>query len=135
VNFEGLSPEQAASFAAEWLPAWTGNNPERLAAFYSEDAFYSDPAVPQGLQGRDAILAHFRKLLGRNPDWVWTQIGAVPMEGGFVNKWRAVIPVGTSSLTVEGVCLVWLRSRKIVRNEVYFDRSDLLAAIVKNRKI
>lgn len=45
-----LDAEQARRFALAWLPAWTGNDPQRLAAFYSEDAFYLDPAVPQGLR-------------------------------------------------------------------------------------
>jgi hypothetical protein len=26
-----LSAEEARNFAEKWLPAWTGNNPERLA--------------------------------------------------------------------------------------------------------
>ena len=31
-----MTKEQAAEFASKWLPAWTGNDPEKLAAFYSE---------------------------------------------------------------------------------------------------
>jgi hypothetical protein len=30
-----LSAAEAAQFAQLWLPAWTGNDPQRLAAFYS----------------------------------------------------------------------------------------------------
>ena len=51
-----LNPEQAKAFCDRWLPAWTGNQPDRLAAFYSEDCFYADPGVPDGLQGREALL-------------------------------------------------------------------------------
>lgn len=47
-----LTSNQAKEFAAKWLPAWTGNDPERLAAFYSEDAFYLDPAIPRGVKGK-----------------------------------------------------------------------------------
>ena len=36
--------EKAKVFCDQWLPAWTGNNPELLISFYSEDAFYSDPS-------------------------------------------------------------------------------------------
>jgi ketosteroid isomerase-like protein len=84
--------EEARQFAEQWLPAWTGNDPERLAAFYSEDAFYLDPAVPSGIQGKAALLRYFRKLLAAFPDWVWTQREAIPMEDGFVNLWHARIP-------------------------------------------
>ncbi len=120
-----LDAEQAQRFAQAWLPAWTGNDPGRLAAFYSEDAFYLDPAVPQGLRGRPALLGYFERLLARNPAWVWTQIEGIPMQDGFLNKWRADIPVGGEVLSVVGVCLVQLdHAGKIRRNEVYFDRSD-----------
>jgi hypothetical protein len=129
-----LSASEARRFAEQWLPAWTGNDPERLASFYSEDAFYLDPAVPQGIAGKAALLAYFRKLLGRNPHWVWTQIEGIPLDGGFLNKWKAAIPVGSRTLEIVGVCFVQLDgSGRIRRNEVYFDRSALLAEIAAQR--
>lgn len=129
-----LTAAQARRFAERWLPAWSGNDPDLLASFYSEDALYLDPGIPAGIQGKPALLAYFRKLLARNPDWVWSQIEGVPLEGGFLNKWRATIPVGAAALEIVGVCLVQLdEAGKIRRNEVYFDRSELLAAIAKQR--
>jgi hypothetical protein len=127
--FDGLTPEQAREFAERWLPAWTGNDPQRLAAFYARDAFYSDPAIPDGLTGRDAIAAYFARLLAKFPDWVWTHTGATPMAGGFLNHWRAEIPLTSRVITVHGVCTVSLRDGLIERNEVFFDRSELLAAL------
>jgi hypothetical protein len=121
---------EAAQFAEKWLPAWSGNDPERLASCYSEDAFYLDPAIPGGVKGKKDLLAYYRKLLHANPDWVWTQIEGIPMEDGFLNKWKAVIPVGPVTLEVIGVCLVQLDDAGLIRrNEVYFDRSRLLAEI------
>lgn len=132
MNF--LSQNEARQFAEDWLPAWSGNDPERLAGFYSEDAFYLDPGVPQGIAGKPALLAYFRKLLAHNPDWVWSQIEGIPLEDGFLNKWRADIPVGTKTLQIVGVCFVQLDAAgKIRRNEVYFDRSGLLAEIARQR--
>jgi hypothetical protein len=46
-EFGGYDASQAALFAAAWLPAWTGNQPHRLAAFYTPDTFYSDSAEPR----------------------------------------------------------------------------------------
>ena len=43
-----LTAAEARAFAEQWLPAWTGNDPERLASFYSDDTFYLDPAIPAG---------------------------------------------------------------------------------------
>jgi len=132
-NFNGLDAEQARAFAERWLPAWTGNDPQRLTSFYTDDAVYLDPAVPQGVRGREALLAYFTRLLARNPRWVWTHTGAIPMRDGFLNKWHASIPVGESTIEVDGVCTVELCDGRIARNEVYFDRSELLEEIARAR--
>jgi hypothetical protein len=125
-----MTASEAREFAGQWLPAWTGNDPERLASFYSDDAFYLDPAIPEGVSGKPALLEYFRRLLAFNPEWVWTQIEGIPMEDGFLNKWHASIPVGGKTLDVVGVCFVQLDpAGKIRRNEVYFDRSELLKEI------
>jgi hypothetical protein len=131
-QFEGLTQQEAVEFAERWLPAWTGNDPELLASFYSEDTFYSDPAVPGGVNGREALTKYFGALLARFPDWVWTNTEAIPLEGGFLNFWHATIPL-EQELTIEcdGVCTVQLRDGLIARNLVYFDRSELLAAIAE----
>lgn len=130
-----MTRDEAREFAAQWLPAWTGNDPERLAAFYSEDAFYCDPAIPAGVKGKTDLLKYFRKLLARYPDWVWTQIDGIPLERGFLNKWKAVIPVGAEVIECVGVCSVQFDdSGLIARNEVYFDRSGLSAAMQRKEQ-
>jgi len=130
-----LSVAAAAQFAQRWLPAWSGNDPQRLAAFYSDDALYIDPGIPAGARGKAELLTYFRKLLAHNPNWEWTQLEAIPMEDGFLNKWLAKIPVGAKTLEVVGVCLVQLDAAgKIRRNEVYFDRTELLAEIARSRQ-
>ena len=133
-DMKHLDIHEAREFAEKWLPAWSGNNPELLASFYSEDVFYLDPAIPNGVRGKVALLAYFKKLLSYNPNWVWSQIEAIPLEGGFLNKWRAKIPVGSTTLDIVGVCLVQFDGAgKICRNEVYFDRHGLLSEIEKER--
>ena len=129
-----MSAAAAAQFAQRWLPAWTGNDPERLASFYSDDVLYVDPGIPAGARGKAELLAYFRKLLAHNPNWVWTQLEAIPLEDGFLNKWLAKIPVGAKTLEIVGVCLVQLNAAgKIRRNEVYFDRAELLAEIARHK--
>lgn len=116
--FQGLDEDEAREFAARWLPAWTGNDPERLAAFYTDDAFYADPGVPGGVQGKEALLAYFRKLLARYPDWVWTQERALPLQDGFLNFWKAEIPEAGKLVTLRGVCMVQLRDGMIYRKSL-----------------
>lgn len=130
-EFQGLSAGDAKEFASRWLPAWTGNDPDGLAAFYTDDAFYSDPAIPGGVRGKEELLRYFTALLAGFPDWEWTNVEALPLEDGFLNVWRATIPVAGRELVCEGVCTVQLRDGLIASNRVYFDRSELLAAIAE----
>lgn len=131
MTFPGLNRDEARSFAEQWLPAWTGNQPERLAGFYTDDAFYCDPAIPAGIQGREALVAYFRRLLARNPKWVWTHRSSIPIQDGFLNFWHATIPAGTRVVEVDGVCSVQLRRGLIYANRVFFDRSELLRALAE----
>jgi hypothetical protein len=129
-QFRGMDADEARAFAERWLPAWSGNHPDLLASFYSEDAVYSDPAIPSGVQWRHALLAYFTKLLGRNPEWVWSHRGSVPMQDGFLNLWHASIPTAGRTVEADGACTVQLREGLIFANHVFFDRSELLRALV-----
>lgn len=131
MRFEGMNADEARAFAERWLPAWTGNRPERLCSFYSDDAVYSDPAIPDGVHGRAAILDYFGKLLARNPEWAWKHRGSIPLQDGFLNLWHATVPVGPNVVEAEGVCSVQIRDGLIYANHVYFDRSELLQAIAR----
>jgi len=120
-----LTAIEAKQFAEKWLPAWSGNNPELLVSFYSEN----------GVKGKTELLTYFRKLLANNPNWIWSQIEGIPLADGFLNKWLAKIPVGPVVLEIIGVCFVQLDGAgNIRRNEVYFDRTQLLTEIAKLRQ-
>jgi hypothetical protein len=99
--FPGMSETDAKRFTDRWLPAWTGNDPERLTAFYADDAIYSDPAVPDGVR---------------------------PLDGGFLNYWHAVIPDHRRVVECDGVCTVTVEDGLIRRNEVLFHRTPLMAS-------
>ncbi len=115
-------------FCEQWLNAWTGNMPELLLSFYSDDSFYSDPANKQGLCGHGELLPYFKKLLKYNPDWKWKAVEIIETAKGFTLKWEANIPVGAALVKVLGLDIVELSNGKISRNEVYFDRTDWLKA-------
>jgi hypothetical protein len=51
------------------------------------------------------------------------------MPGGFLNHWHASVPVGETTIECDGVCTVEPRDGRIARNQVYFDRTELLAAM------
>ena len=122
------------NFCKEWLNAWTGNKPKKLIDFYSDDAYYRDPANPEGINGRELLLSYFRKLLERNPNWKWELIELFPTGKGFNFKWKATIPIGAEQIIEFGMDIVELDplcKRKIKRNEVYFDRTELISEIYK----
>ncbi|MCC6272476.1 MAG: nuclear transport factor 2 family protein [Deltaproteobacteria bacterium] len=122
-----MTLEELHRLCDAWLETWTGNRPERLLAHYAEDAFYRDPARPEGLRGREALAAYFEKLLAKNPEWRWRRQALFPTESGFILKWVAQLPVGDTALRLEGMDLVELEGEKIRRNEVYFDPTPLRA--------
>ncbi len=125
-----MKKDDAEALCARWLPLWTGNQPEALAEVYSDDVFYRDPAVPQGLRGKEQLLAYFRKLLALNPNWRWYAVEIMETPSGFAGKWRAEIPVGDQVIEEQGLDIVEVDEAGLIsRNEVYFDRTALMQAL------
>jgi hypothetical protein len=124
VNTEEIS--NLIKFNEEFLEAWTGNQPEKLISYYTKDAYYQDPAIPMGLKGHDKIFPYFKKLLALNPDWIWKIVETYPTPKGCVVKWKATIPVGSKVIVEYGMDIVEYKDGKISRNEVYFDRTNLV---------
>jgi hypothetical protein len=118
-------------FCAAWLDSWSGNRPDTLLGFYTEDAFYLDPANPAGLEGHAQMKKYFEKLLSRNPDWQWAAEEIFPTEKGFTLKWKALIPVKEQSFSISGLDIVEMSANKISRNEVYFDRAPWMELLKK----
>jgi hypothetical protein len=129
INEDKMELEKAKEFCDRWLSAWTGNRPELLISFYSDDAFYSDPYIPQGLKGKEQLLAYLRKLISIYPNWKYEHVEIFPMENGFTLKWKVSLPVNNDTVVDYGVDIVEISNGKITRNEVYFDTVRLLKAI------
>ena len=126
---------ETREFASRWLHAWTGNRPVELADFYSEDAFFLDPGRPMGIKGKEQLIAYFTKVTSNNPTWVWTLVEAIPIKNGFLGKLSACIPVGEKNVQCVGLCFLQFNAQKqIVRNEIYFDRTELIMEINKFRQ-
>lgn len=130
-----MNEEELMQFCNEWLAAWTGNQPETLLEYYSEDALYVDPEHRDGLRGKEEISRYFEKLLDVYHDWEWKPLEVFPIESGVIVKWKATIHVGEETLTEMGLDIVELDGKKITRNEVYFDRTRLVAAVENLRRV
>lgn len=125
-----MDKAQLEAYCDAWFDAWTGNRPELLASYYAEDCRYVDPGRPEGIHGREALLAYFRKLLAANPAMRWTRERLDPVEGGFAVTWRAEVPLPSGeTIRLKGMDLVLLRGREIAVNEVHFDMALWLAKL------
>ncbi|TFG09967.1 nuclear transport factor 2 family protein [Candidatus Thorarchaeota archaeon] len=129
-----MNKEELFEFCEEWLKAWTGNNPDKLLEYYTDDALYVDPAHRDGLKGKEQIREYFERLLDVYRDWVWKPIEVFPIKSGAIVKWECTIPVGAETLHEVGLDIVELEGRKISRNEVYFDRTRLVEAVRQKRR-
>jgi len=129
-----MKEEDIISFCHKWLSAWTGNTPDKLITFYSSNSYYQDPANPNGLKGYNQILSYFKKLLSVNPNWKWEVEEIFPTRMGFVLKWKAIIPIGSEEIIESGIDILEIEKGKIIRNEVYFDRSKFLSLLEQNKK-
>jgi hypothetical protein len=129
-----MNEKELEAFCREWLGAWTGNDPDKLLSYYHTDAMYTDPAHRDGLKGHDEIRKYFVKLLDVYRDWRWEPIEVFPIRTGAIVKWECTIPVGPEVIHETGLDIVEIEGSKIMRNEVYFDRTRLLAAVEKRRR-
>lgn len=129
-----MKKDELMEFCTNWLAAWTGNNPDALLKYYHEEALYIDPANRNGLKGQKEISRYFERLLAVYQDWTWKPIEVFPIETGAILKWECTIPVGQETIHEVGLDIVEIEGEKITRNEVYFDRTKLLAAIEKKRR-
>jgi hypothetical protein len=129
-----MNEKELAAFCENWLAAWTGNDPDKLLSYYHRDALYADPAHRSGLKGHDEIRKYFVKLLDVYRDWKWEPIEVFPIRTGAIVKWDCIIPLGPEAIRETGLDIVEIKDSKIIRNEVYFDRTRLLASVEKRRR-
>jgi hypothetical protein len=130
-----MNLEEMSDFIENWLSAWTGNDPQRLAEYYHDEAIYVDPANREGLEGKKEILTYFERLLDYYQDWKWKPIEIFSTKKGCIVKWHCRIPVGSEVLLEVGLDIVEFKDGLISRNEVYFDRSRLLEAVQSHRRM
>jgi hypothetical protein len=129
-----MNKEELRKFCTDWLAAWTGNNPDTLISYYDENALYSDPAHRGGLKGKEEIRRYFVKLLDVYRHWKWTPVEIFPISSGAIVKWTCEIPVGSEVIHEIGLDIVEITDKKITRNEVFFDRTRLVASVEKRRR-
>jgi ketosteroid isomerase-like protein len=120
--------ERLERLAARFYGAWNSHDAEAVVACYTEDASYTDPNTRGPVVGHGALCAYLAKLFDRwEMEWRGRQLFPLESEDGSAALWSATLrPRGSDRcVTVDGMDLAILRGDRLVRNEVYFDRSVL----------
>jgi ketosteroid isomerase-like protein len=118
--------------ADHMMSTWTGQDVEQVLDCYTDDLIYVDPNTRGPVVGRDAMRAYLTKLFSR---WTMTwHAGEIfPLEGtdGVTIAWDATLatPGSDRSVVISGLDLVILDGDRVKRNEVFFDRSALVALL------
>lgn len=112
----------------EWIDAWS-NDLQKLLMYYHPDALYYDPSLPEPIQGQQAIRSYFGALFRNFPGWKWEITELFLTAKGCTVKWKALFPIDGRNVTLKGLDIVEMEGDKIIRNEVYFDRTELLKAL------
>lgn len=125
--------ENLTEFIRTWLKSWTSSGrkkpEELLLSFYTDDCFYSDPGIRDGIIGKNELSSYFKKLLLYNPEWIWEAAEIIPTQNGCILKWKATIPVKGEQITETGLDIIEIKNGLIHRNEVYFDRYKWLTRL------
>lgn len=106
----------ATELADEWTAAWSGDDPESVAALYTEDGVHGPPPSWNlgTVQGRDAILTHATTYVGNIESVVRT--GDLTAAGG--GRYTYPIDFTASGAEYEGVAEVEVEGDLAARFEI-----------------
>jgi steroid delta-isomerase-like uncharacterized protein len=128
-----MSPEAVVNQVIE---AFNRHDAEAVGTCYAEDAVVHDPASPEPLKGRDAIIAFDHVIFGAFPDVRWEPLAPVIVSGNQA-VWQIVtsatfdgpmpMPDGTmvepngERISLEQAVISTIDDGLIVEERAYFD--------------
>lgn len=119
-----------ADLAGKFLGAWNGQDVERVVACYTPDAVYRDPNTHGEVRSRDELRRYLTKLFASWQMHWETREAPFSFAGidGSAARWRASLrrKDGTRTVVIDGMDFVQLEGDLMKRNEVYYDRTELL---------
>lgn len=110
------------SFVDEWLQAWSDKDTQKLLSFYADKFLYLDPGTRGSITDKEHFEKYLTKIFAAFPKWEWKRLEL--FESSL--KWRATFYDKEKPIAVDGLDILIISKNKIIRNEVYFDRSLLL---------
>ncbi len=121
-----MTEAEARAFCNKWLPNFVGGEPslEKLMTFYTPNAYYEDPNVPEGRRGKAEVGGFLKLLLKKYPAWKFNIVSLYPTKKGFVLQYLGTIPLegGKVIKNFRGIDIIELENGKIARQLGYYDR-------------
>ena len=115
-----------AHLFSSYAAAWSSNNVERVAAYFTDDAIYEDVALGRVHHGKSAIKAFAQGTFDALPGFKMKQQSLVLGNGSAAFEW---VMSGTyretgKSFSVRGVSVMQLENGKIRRNSDYWNMAE-----------
>jgi steroid delta-isomerase-like uncharacterized protein len=143
VTTETLDATFVRSFVDRWAAAWDSREAEQILALCTDDIRWYDPALPEPIQGREAVQEFLTSTLRGFPDVVFTPVGApyVSLDGDAAAlRWRVtgtmlgpVEPPGLAPtggrIEGEGVDLYRFRGQLLADYTTVYDLSAWMRAM------
>ena len=129
------APSRSLSLVGPYFDAWNAQDPEAVAAAFTEGGTYTDPTVTGPPLTGTAITEHARALLTAFPDLRFEVLGGYPADGGQVftqwlasgtntGPWNGQPPTGRA-VVMRGTDVFTVTAGKITSVEGYFDRQAM----------
>ncbi|WP_079125037.1 nuclear transport factor 2 family protein [Streptomyces lushanensis] len=117
------------TIAKAWEAAWMSEDPKRLAALFTGDGRYSDHALNQSFKGRDGIAQWAtitKQFVGDAEVKVRSSFGD---DGQVAISWTfsGHLKGAPKPFSVPAVAILKMRGDKIVTNDDYYNRADVLS--------
>jgi len=124
-----MDNERMLALAEEFLRAWNSQEVERVLECYTPDAEYRDPNTRGTVRGADSLRRYLTKLFATwRMHWTVREAQVFADTQGCAVLWHATFGRLTDDRTIaiDGIDYVEVRDGRIARNEVCFDRAQLV---------
>ncbi|MEU3982443.1 nuclear transport factor 2 family protein [Streptomyces sp. NPDC026672] len=123
------SAHERPKIANAWEKAWNSEDPARLAALFTNDARYSDHALDQTFKGRGGVAQWATITKQFVGDANVTVNSAFADDNQVAISWTfsGHLTGAPKPFSVPAVAILKLRGNKIVTNDDYYNRADVLS--------
>jgi ketosteroid isomerase-like protein len=124
-----MNEQRMYELAQAFLEAWNTQDVQSVLNTYTPDVVYLDPGTRGEVQGAEPMRRYLTRLFELwQMSWSLREAHLFASGDGCAVLWHAELARkgGAKKVEIDGMDLVLVRDDRIMRNEVYFDRAQLL---------